>query len=292
VSGRLFRLDSRALARAFDRASASYDAAAQLQAATRDELLERLQYFRVEPGVILDLGAGTGAGSETLRRRFPHARVIAVDVAPAMLRAAGKRQRWWRRFERICADALALPLATGCIDLVFSNLMLQWCDRPGAVFAEIRRVLSPKGLLLFSSFGPETLQELRLAWSRADPHPHVSQFPDMPELSALMQQAGLSEPVLDIDRRVVHYTDARALMRELQAIGARNAIADRHRGLTGRGRLQRMHEAYEISRRPQGLPATFELIYGAAFGGLAITAGGAAEVHVSPDQIGIRRHHS
>ena len=289
MSGKLFRLDRRALARAFDRASSSYDAAAQLQAAARDELLERLQYFRLEPGVLLDLGAGTGAGSEALRRRFPHARIIAMDLAPAMLHAAGKRQRWRRRFECICADALALPLATGCVDLVFSNLMLQWCDRPGAVFTEIRRVLSPTGLLLFSSFGPETLQELRLAWSQADPHPHVSQFPDMPELSALMQQAGLAEPVLDIDRRVVHYTDARALMRELRAIGARNAIADRHRGLTGRGRLQRMDEAYEMRRRPQGLPATFELIYGAAFGGRPLSATAASEVHVSPDQIGIRQ---
>jgi malonyl-CoA O-methyltransferase len=262
---RKFRLDRRALARAFDRASTSYDAAASLQRAVRDELLERLQYFRLEPRRIVDLGCGTGEAAVMLRRRYGKSQVLAIDVAPGMLREAGRRMRLWRRFDRVCADAIALPIATGSIDLVFCCLMLQWCDDPAIAFAEAHRVLRPGGLLIFSTFGPDTLHELRAAWTVADATSHVSEFPDMPQLGAALMHAGMTEPVIDIERRVVHYTDARSLARELRRIGARNATADRLRGLTGRHRWRRMDEAYESRRTEAGLPATYEIIYGAAF---------------------------
>jgi malonyl-CoA O-methyltransferase len=265
-SPRTFRLDRRALARAFDRASSSYDAAATLQHAVRDELLERLQYFRLEPQRIVDLGAGTGDAAVLLRHRYPRAKVIAIDLAPGMLREAGRRMRLWRRFARVCADAHRLPLASACIDLLFCNLMLQWCDEPATVLTEMRRVLRPGGLLMFSTFGPDTLDELRAAWSVADGTPHVSEFPDMPQLGAALMRSGFVEPVIDLERRVVHYRDALALARELRSIGARNAVADRSRGLTGRQRWRRMDERYELLRGEAGLPATYEIIYGAAFG--------------------------
>jgi malonyl-CoA O-methyltransferase len=271
-----FSLDRRALARSFDRAGAGYDAAAQLQRRVRGELLERLRYFALEPQSILDLGAGTCQGSLALRRRFPRARVIALDIAPGMLKAS-PRPRWpwrrwpwarrpWPRFERVCGDACALPLASRSVELIYSNLMLQWCDRPEAVFRELSRVLKPGGLLVFSSFGPDTLQELRLAWQSADHDVHVSEFPDMPQLGEAMMSAGFIEPVMDVERHRLLYPDTFALMRELQRIGARNASNARSRALTGRARLQRMVEAYELRRTASGLPATFEVIFGAAFG--------------------------
>ncbi len=262
---RLFHLDRAAVKRSFGRASRSYDAAAGLQRAIQQELLERLQFFSIEPATILDLGAGTGATSVELRHRYRRADIIALDIAHEMLRAAGRRQWPWRRFSRLCADANALPLADHSIDLAISNLMLQWCDRPALVFAELQRVLKPGGLVLFSTFGPTTLQELREAWLRADPHVHVSDFPDMPALSAAMQHGGLSEPVLDVEHRVIHYRDAEALLHELRALGARNAHAERARGLTGRGRFEAMRQGYERGRVAAGLPATYEVIYGAAF---------------------------
>ncbi len=268
-----FALDRAALARAFDRAGDSYDAAAQLQQRVRAELLARLQYFALEPQCILDLGAGTCQASPALHRRFPTARVLALDIAPGMLNAAPRA--WWPRrrgFERICADAYALPLAAHSVELVFSNLMLQWCDRLDAVLRELARVLKPGGLLLFSSFGPETLHELRAAWAAADAGVHVNQFVDMPQLGAALMHAGLLEPVLDLERQCLHYPRAQALMRELQHIGARNVASARARGLTGRARLRRMLDAYEQRRTPSGLPASYEIIYGAAFGGAAAGA--------------------
>ena len=262
---RLFQLDRAAVKRSFARASRSYDASAGLQRAIQQELLERLQFFNITPADILDLGAGTGATSVELRRRYRRARIIALDMAFEMLQVAGHRQWPWRRFSRLCADASALPLADHSVDLVVSNLMLQWCDRPVLVFAELQRVLKPGGLLLFSTFGPATLQELREAWSGADAQAHVSDFPDMPMLSAAIQQAGLTEPVLDIERRVIHYAQPAALMRELRALGARNAHVERARGLTGRRRFDVMRSMYERGRVAAGLPATYEVIYGAAF---------------------------
>src|ERR1700680_323701 len=267
-----FSLDRRALARSFDRAGAGYDAAAQLQQRVRAELLDRLQYFALDPQCILDLGAGTCRGSVALRRRFARARVIA----PGMLRAPPRRGGPRRRFERVCADAYALPLASRSIDLIYSNLMLQWCDRPDWVFRELARVLKPGGVFVFSSFGPDTLQELRLAWERVDHGAHVSEFPDMPQLGDALMHAGLIEPVMDVERHRLLYPAVHALMRELQRIGARNAASQRSRGLTGRARLQRMVAEYELRRTAAGLPATFEVIFGAAFG-TAIEASGRTE---------------
>jgi|HubBroStandDraft_1064217.scaffolds.fasta_scaffold48206_2 malonyl-CoA O-methyltransferase len=272
-----FALDRRAVMRSFSRAASHYEQCARLQRQVRADLLERLQYFPLKPDSVLDLGAATCESARRLRERFPRAQVVGLDIAEGMLRAM-PAPRWpWQRtgVMRVCADAAALPLQTGSCQLVFSNLMLQWCDRPDIVFREIARVLKPGGLLLFSTFGPGTLDELRAAWAAADTHSHVSSFIDMQDLGSELMRAGLAEPVLDTEQHRLHYPDARALMLELKGLGARNAVQDRARGLTGRRQLARMLDAYERSREPKGLPATFEIIFGAAFaGGDAARAGG------------------
>ncbi len=274
-----FALDRHALARSFDRAGAGYDAAAQLQPRVRAELLERLRFFALEPQTILDLGAGTCQGALELRRRYGRARIVALDLAPGMLKAAPRVPWPRRRFERVCADACALPLASRSVDLVFSNLMLQWCDRPGLVFRELARVLKPGGLLVFSSFGPDTLKELRVAWESVDDATHVSQFPDMPQLGEALMHAGLAEPVMDVEPQRLLYPDVPALMRELKLIGARNAASRRPRALTGRGRMQRMIAAYETQRCAAGIPASYEVIFGAAFGASAARSAAAMDGH-------------
>jgi malonyl-CoA O-methyltransferase len=273
-----FRLDRGAVLRSFGRASAQYHEAAQLQATVGAELLERLQYFPLAPRVILDLGAGTGRGAAALRARYRHARVIAVDVAFAMVQEARRRRRFWRRYDCVCADGCALPFAAQSVDLVYCNLMLQWCAWPATLFAELQRVLRPGGLLLFSSFGPATLQELRGAWASVDERSHVSAFTDMPQLGEALMKAGMTEPVMDREVQVRHYPDVYALMNELRAIGARHAAADRRRSLTGRHRLQAMATAYEALRGARGLPASWDIICGAAFAGQA-QSGVTAESH-------------
>ena len=281
---------------AFDRAGATYDAAAVLQARVGEELLERLAPFDFDPAVILDLGAGTGRLSGRLKRRYRRCRVIALDLAPGMLREAARHQGWLRRFERVCADAARLPLSSECADVVFSNLMLQWCDPPDSVMAEVRRVLKPRGFFAFSTFGPDTLKELRNAWGEVDASTHVNRFLDMHDVGDALVRAGFTEPVLDVERLTVTYADVLSLMRDLKLIGARNMTAGRWRALTGKGRLRRMTERYEAYRRDGRLPATYEVIYGAAWasrdgGERPSRASGAAnntsptEVHIPPERI-------
>jgi malonyl-CoA O-methyltransferase len=272
----LFQIDRGAVARAFDRASARYDDAAALQERVRGELLSRLDELRVAPRTVLDLGAGTGHATRALKRRFPHSLTVAADIAPGMLMRARAQSRWLRRFERVRADAYSLPFRDQSFDLVFSSLMLQWCDDLDGVFCEIGRVLSPGGLLLFSTFGPGTLGELREAWAASDAAVggahhraanHVNHFFDPHALGAALMHAGFAEPVLDVDRIVVSYPDTMALMRELKAIGAHNVTRGRARGLTGRRRLAEMSRAYESQRRDGLLPATYEVIHATSWGG-------------------------
>jgi malonyl-CoA O-methyltransferase len=283
----VFRLDRPAMRDAFDRASESYEAAAVLQAKIGDELLGRLDFFKFQPKVVLDLGSGTGRGTMELKRRYRSALVAALDVAPGMLREARRHQRLFYRFERICGDALRLPFADSSVDLIFSNLMLQWCDPLDVAFSEIRRVLKPEGFCAFTTFGPDTLKELRAAWAAADGYNHVNQFTDMHDVGEALVRAGLTQPVLDVDRIQLTYPDTWALMKDLKTIGAHNVTEGRSRGLTGRARIARMQAAYETFRRDGVVPATYEVIYGATWGAASESSSPSrgGEVRISPSAI-------
>lgn len=260
-------LDRAAIRRYAERASIGYDAAAVLAQALRAAMLRRLEFIAFTPASILDLGCGTGEGAVALAARWPGARVVALDFAPAMLEAVKGRDAA-AGIERICAEAESLPLADSGFDLVFSNLMLPWCEDIDAVFAEVARVLAPRGLFTFTTLGPDTLGELRAAWRAVDDAAHVHAFTDMHDLGDGLVRAGMSEPVLDVSRYTLTYPDADALMKDLKATGAQNAAGARFRGLTGRGRIAAMAEAYEPFRSGGVLPATWEAIFGQAWGAL------------------------
>lgn len=259
-----YALESRWAKRSFDRAAKTYDGAAVLHAEVREDLLARLGLTTLKPRVVLDAGAGTGHGSRELQRVYPKALVIALDSSNQMLRAAGKQRSWLRPFARVQADAGLMPLGDGCVDLLVSNLLLQWCD-PDAVFAEFRRVLAPNGLLTFSAFGPDTLRELRSAWAQVDPHIHVHQFIDMHDLGDALVRAGFSAPVLDVERFTVRYLDVRKVAADLKATGAHNATAGRMKGLTSPRKFAAMQAAYEQCRQDGRLPATYEVVFAHAW---------------------------
>lgn len=257
--------DSAQVRRAFGRAAGSYDAHATLQDEVRQRLQERLDDADLVPARILDVGSGTGRGTASLRKRYPQAQTIALDLAMPMLQAASKHRTWLRPFARVCGDAEALPLADASIDLLHSNLCLQWCGTLDAVFDGFRRIMRPKGILLFSTFGPHTLHELRSAFAEVDAKPHVSRFLDIHQIGDAMLAAGFRDPVLERDSFTLSYPDLRSLMRELRAIGATNADHERARTLTGKSRFKRAAEAYESFRENGQLPATYEVVYAQAW---------------------------
>ena len=266
--------DQRHIRRAFSRSAAGYDAAAALQHEVEKRLMESLDYLtlrqgettRNDPKLVLDVGCGPAHAAAAMHKRWPKAQVVALDLALPMLREAKKQAGWWRPFSRVCADLRALPLADASADVLFCNLSLQWVDDLPAAFAGFRRVLKPGGLLLCSTFGPETLQELREAFSHADAAPHVSPFPPIAQFGDALMMTGFRDPVLDRDRFTLTYDDLPALMRELRAMGATNALQGRRHTLTGRSRFAAAAAAYEPMRRPDGkLPSTWEVIYAHAW---------------------------
>src|SRR5487761_2028667 len=165
-----FEIDKRQVRRAFNRAAQQYDAAAVLQREVCTRMLERLDYVKLQPTRLLDVGSGTGWGTRQLGERYPQAEITALDIAIGMLQLARGTSRWWsklfssRRQNYLCADVEALPVASGSIGMVWSNLALQWCNDLPATFVELNRVLKVDGLLMFSSFGVDTLRELRTAF--------------------------------------------------------------------------------------------------------------------------------
>ena len=289
--------DPRQVRRAFSRASATYEASAALQHEVEARLRESLDYLEDRvPDTVLDLGSGPGHASTAMRRRSPHARIIAMDIAMPMLRQARPRSGWnplQKPIERINADARALPLADGSVDVLFCNLCLQWVEDLSAAFAGFRRVLRPGGLLLVSTFGPDTLQELRAAFAAADDRvPHVSPFAPIAEFGDALMHAGFRDPVLDRDVFVHGHDDLPALMRELRALGATNALAGRRQTLTGKARFAAAAAAYEHERRDGRLPATWEVIYAHAWApepGAPIREGGYDVTSIPVSKIPIRR---
>ena len=263
--------DPAGVRRAFGRAARRYDAAAVLQREIGSRMLERLDYIRLRPQHILDLGCGTGIWLGPLGRRYAGARVIGVDLALPMLRLAAARDDLWRRLLSrrsavlVCGEAAALPLADASVDLVWSNLMLQWLPDPRPALAEAWRVLRPGGLIMFSSFGPDTLTELRQAFAGGE-YAAVNHFTDMHDIGDALVRLRYADPVMDMERLELTYTDLDGLVRDLRDIGATHLHQGRSRGLGGRRRWAQARERYEAFRRADGrLPATFETVYGHAW---------------------------
>lgn len=258
--------------RNFARAAASYDGVAVLQREIASRMLERLDYVRIEPKRILDLGCGTGASLTALHQRYAGAQLVGADLSAAMLlagRGQRSRLRWLLPFLRgnavplTVADAIALPIKQASIDLLWSNLMLQWLDDPLAAFREMSRVLAVGGLLMFSTFGPDTLKELRSSF--ADGHVHTQRFADMHDFGDMLVECGFADPVMDMEVLTLTYSSLDELLRDLRQSGSACAMQARRHGLMGRAAWQEMRQAYERLQVDGRLPASFEVVYGHAW---------------------------
>jgi malonyl-CoA O-methyltransferase len=264
-------LDRRAVRRWFERAG---DLADDPVAAEVDRrMAARLEYVRIDPRWIVGVGCAA-ASPGRVGDRYPKAALLRTDAALARVRGARARQPLAARMRSligarsahfVCADMSALPIRSGSCGLVWSNLALAWSADPAATLGEWHRVLEVGGLLMFSSYGPDTLKELRAAFGAADPGPHVHPFVDMHDLGDALVASGFADPVMDMDMLTVTYDGVEALVSDLRATGQRNAHAARRRGLTGRRAWARMTDAYRALARDGRVPATFEIVYGHAW---------------------------
>jgi malonyl-CoA O-methyltransferase len=266
-----FSVDKKQVRRAFSKAALHYDAAAVLQREVCIRLLERLDYIKLQPARILDAGSGTGWGARQLGELYKEADIVALDIAIGMLQAARGTSSWWQKLfsgskqRFLCADVEALPLAAQSMDMVWSNCTLQWCNDLPATFVELSRVIKTEGLLMFSTFGPDTLQELRIAFDGVDGYNHLNRFADMHDIGDMLVAAGFADPVMEMEKITLTYNDVKAVMQDLRSIGAHNATAGRAPGMMGKAKWARIAQNYEALRREGKLPATFEIIYGHAW---------------------------
>ena len=249
----------------YDRLAARYDRYAALEQEVGRRLLERCEFQRLAPARIVDLGCGTGVASVELKRRYRPAQVIGLDGSRAMLAHLRGRSKLLRPLRGVCGDLFALPFAAGSVDLLYSNLACHWAPDLGAVFDEMRRVLRPDGMLLFSLPGRSSLPELRQAWSGAfhGEESALPVYPDVLETGDALVRAGFCEPVMDTDRITLHYPDLESLAAELEATGAAQAIADWERWQAGADRLRETFAPFLTGGR---YPLSWEVIYGVAFG--------------------------
>lgn len=263
----------------FDAAASTYDGVALMQQQSAERLIERLHYIQCQRETVLDLGAGTGQCCQLLRGQYPDMTLLALDRAPNMLAALQQKQL---SVTTLCADATAIPLPDNSVDCVVSNMMLHWSLDIPLIFAEVNRVLREGGVFLFTTLGPDTLHELRRSWASVDDYNHVHHFYDMHDIGDALLQAGFQDPVMDVDWLTLRYRSLSTLFDDMKALGARNVAEPRKPGLTTKRQWQAMLDHYEQFKQDETYPASYEVVYGHAWGKRVANPG---EVLVSIEDI-------
>ena len=263
-------VDKSKVVRSFNKAAEDYVAHAVLQKTVAERLLERLELVSISPSMIVDVGSGPGCAARQLAKMYKSAQVLQLDLSLEMLIQSKSQDslfgtRFFSRQNYVCCDAENLSLGRNSAELIFSSLMLQWCNDLDAVFTQIKNTLKKQGLFLFATLGPDTLKELRSSWAEVDDGVHVNTFIDMHDVGDALVRAGFVEPVMDVEHITLTYEDCFSLMKDLKTLGANNASVDRSKGLTGKNKIRGLKSAYEKYRVEGRLPVTYEVVYGHAW---------------------------
>lgn len=251
-------LEHQLIQASFDKAAKQYEQHAVLQRESLNRLIERLEDdLKTPPKQILDLGCGTGWAIPELLKLYPEANIIAADFAPSMVKMVPSHPQVSARV----SDAHAIDVHAQSCDLVFSNLMIQWCDE-STVLKEIKRALKPGGHVHLTTMGEHTLHELKLAWQDIDDQPHVNEFVPAAKMADLTLNLGFEDVIADSEFITMTYANVIDMMRDLKNIGAHNVDNNRPRGLTSPKVIKQLTQNFEEFRTEDGLyPATYELVY-------------------------------
>lgn len=271
---------------AFNKHALEYEQAAKVQNEIGNRLFERLSYLKINPRYILDLGCGTGHFSLLLKKHYPQAEIVGLDLSDAMLRQARKKQGWRRKWPLVNGDMSALPFTEGCFDLIFANQVIHWSQSLPHLNQELNRVMNRNGCLMFSTLGPDTFKELKQAWLSGDQYSHTNDFADMHDLGDCLLEEHFLDPVVDMELLTVHYASLKQLLQSLQAQGVRNINQARNRGLTGKEAWKGFEAAYHNLRTTEGkYPLSYEVIYGHAWKGEQRRFGSGTETFIPISQI-------
>lgn len=278
------------ISKAFNKYATEYELAAKVQQEIGERLFERLQYLKIAPKRILDLGCGPGAFSRELTMLFPKAQVFGLDLAQAMLEQSKKKHSWRRKWSLVAADMKSMPFATGVFDLVFANQVIHWGTPLDQVFRELNRVMNVNGCLMFTTLGPDTFKELKSAWAGANQYAHVNEFADMHDIGDCLMAEHFLDPVMDMELLAVHYETLPKLLRALKSQGVRNINPERNQGLTGKNSWQQFEKNYMSMQTDKGkYPLTYEVVYGHAWKGEQRKIGNSIETLIPVSQILKRR---
>ncbi len=253
----VFSIDKSKVRRSFDASANSYDEFSSLQRQVSVDLLAKINADFVDV-IVVDVGCGTGYLIEQLIHGFDCRQLIAVDISFSMLQVARKK---FNNVQYICVDAEWLPLQKKSVDIVVSNLALQWCQNLIQVFNGFHQILKPQAQLYFSTFGPSTLQELKQSWAEVDSYAHVNTFYTADEVVFFLHQAGFKNIQIESQCYQSNYQTVIELMKELKGIGAHNVLSARNKKITGKKQMQEMIDAYEKHRVNGFIPATYEVIF-------------------------------
>lgn len=278
------------ICKSFNAHAHEYERAAKIQEEIGRRLFERLDYLKIKPERVLDLGCGTGLFTQQLRARYPEAKIIGFDLAFNMLKQAKAKQGWFKKWPLVNGDMQAMPFATGAFDLVFANQVVHWGRSLSDVFRELNRVMAANGCLMFTTLGPDTFKELTQAWAQVDDHAHSNEFADMHDLGDALMAEYFLEPVVDMEVIQLQYATLPALLQSLKAQGVKNTHPSRKSGLMGKGYWQQFEQHYATLSTASGkYPLSYEVVYGHAWKGQQGHGVKGREAYVSIQSISKRK---
>jgi len=232
----------------------------------RNDLIERMKLINLSPKIAIDLGCAIGSSSRFLAKHFKQCRIFSVDLSQSMLIESRKKRSVLARISEIQASTHSLPFFNNSVDLIFTNLLMPWVDNLPLFFAEINRILKKDGLFIFSTLGPDSLQNIKSIWNKIDDYEHVNPFIDMHIIGDLILKSGLGDPVLDTDKLTINYKNIDSFFTDITKTGARNCLRNRNHGLTAKHKLSMFKTTLEKSIINNQLSIELELIYGHAWG--------------------------
>ena len=270
---------------AFNAHALEYEQSAKVQFEIGQRLFERLSYLKINPRYVLDLGCGPGHFSKLLKKHYPNAHIIGIDLAFKMLQQSKSKQSWRKKWALVNADMTDLPFPSGLFDLVFANQVIHWSNPLASVVSELNRVMAQDGCLMFSTLGPDTFLELRRAFASVDQFAHVNEFPDMHDVGDCLLAQYFVDPVVDMERLTAHYNTLPDLLRSLKAQGVRNMNAARNPGLTGKKNWQAFQQAMSAQCVEGKFPLTHKIVYGHAWKEKKKKTGHGVETLISVDAL-------